>query len=256
MLIHCHIFFITFSQTLDSALPLSTSSQPSCHYEKLALWYSINSDPVEKIILRCSGSAYTRRRAWSSCLAGKNTVVTVAVRLLADVGVGQALFASHMFGVRHHQGWKDGGDCENETHFVGRGGWLKKGGLEGVGWEGWSKRLVEKVGCKGWSNRLVESFVELKKRFRGLLLGDTYTSNSLKDSLPFPWHHGPHSNAPTCIIHMPLDTWQNSMSYSGSKDFAVCAEISWPRIGICNTKARSRILTLWWVQQIRPKLPL
>ena len=78
---------------------------------------------MEKHVLRPSSSAHARLRAGSSCLAGKNTLVTVAVMLLANVGVGQALFAGHMFGVlygvRHHQGRKDSGNRENETHFAG-----------------------------------------------------------------------------------------------------------------------------------------
>ena len=47
----------------------------------------------------------------------------MAVRLLANVGVGQASLARHMSGVRHRQGGKDSGNRENETHFVGREGW-------------------------------------------------------------------------------------------------------------------------------------
>ena len=50
-----------------------------------------------------SSSAHTLRRAGSSFLAGKNTFVAMAVTLLADVGVGQALCADHA-GVGHRQG--------------------------------------------------------------------------------------------------------------------------------------------------------
>ena len=68
--------------------------------------------------------------------------------------------------------------------------------MKKVGRKGWSKRLIErlvgKVGRKGWLSR--------RKTFRGLLLDDTYTSNSSKDSYLLHWHHDPLSNGAAFII--------------------------------------------------------
>lgn len=55
-------------------------------------------------LIQLLSSAQTRGRACGSCFAGEDEAITVAVCVLANVGVGQTTLASHMGGTCHCQG--------------------------------------------------------------------------------------------------------------------------------------------------------